>query len=78
MTSQNRIIQAVQCYQIQIKCIDLLSKILQKNATPLAIYSAVRVKPDKKYLKFFWVFPQITRVMRLLSIENYYKNASQN
>ena len=42
------------------------------------MYSAVRMKPDKKYLKFFWVFPQITRVMRSLSIKNNCRNASKN
>ena len=40
-------------------------------------YSAVRMKPDKKYLNFFWVFPQITRVMRSLSIKNNCRNASR-
>ena len=35
------------------------------------------MKPDKKYLKFFWVFPQITRVMRSLSIKNNCRNASK-
>ena len=42
------------------------------------IYSAVRMKPNKKYLKFSWVFTWITRVMRSLSIKNYCRNASKN
>ena len=48
------------------------------TCTPCSVYSAVRMKPNKKYLNFFWVFPQITRVMRSLSIKNYCRNASKN
>ena len=42
------------------------------------LQSAVRMKPNKKYLKFFWVFPQITKDMRSLSIKNNCRNASKN
>ena len=42
------------------------------------VYSAVRMKPDKKYLNFLGGFPQITKVMRSLSIKNYCRNASKN
>ena len=41
-------------------------------------YSPATLKLNKKYLKFFWVFPQITRVMRSLSIKNNCRNASKN
>ena len=41
-------------------------------------YSPATLKLNKKYLKFFWGFPQITRVMRSLSIKNNCRNASKN
>ena len=41
-------------------------------------YSPATLKMNKKYLNFFWVFPQITRVMRSLSIKNNCRNASKN
>ena len=40
-------------------------------------YSPATLKLNKKYLKFFWVFPQITRVMRSLSIKNNCINTSK-
>ena len=40
-------------------------------------YSPATLKLNKKYLKFFWVFPQIIRVMRSLSIKNNCRNASK-
>ena len=42
------------------------------------MYSPATLKLNRKYLKFFWVFPQITRVMRSLSIKNNCRNASKN
>ena len=40
-------------------------------------YSPATLKLNKNYSKIFGVFPQITRVMRSLSIKNNCRNASK-
>ena len=53
-------------------------KILLVQKSTLITYSPATLKLNKKYLNFFGVFPQITRVMRSLRMKNNCRNASKN